>query len=347
MAVPLCAYFGKCQGCSLQQVEYALQLENKRKRLVKMINFDDVKVFSDTPYYYRNRLELFWSKNALCLRGKGGLIPIEQCVIVEEKINVLITKINAFFAGCEDFHGVVIRSSSKASSISFACSTASEEFIEKVKLFNTTADTVLVTITDDFYGADYIVIKGDDFLEEDILGKKFIFPIQGFFQNNTKMMQKMQSHVHSLLRKYPTIGGELLDLYAGVGTFGMVNAALFKNITLVENFKPAIEAAEKNLRLNTIKHGRALVLSGGQTGRVWFTSPLYVITDPPRIGMEQKAIIELNRLKPEVIIYVSCNVEQLQKDILKFKQYKVKSATLFDLFPQTKHSEAVVELVRV
>ena len=90
-----------------------------------------------------------------------------------------------------------------------------------------------------------------------------------------------------------------------------------------------------------------MVLSGGQIGRLKFTSPLYVITDPPRVGMEQKAIAELHKLKPEVIIYISCSVEQLQKDLAKFKGYVLKSAALFDLFPQTNHMEAVVELVRV
>jgi tRNA/tmRNA/rRNA uracil-C5-methylase (TrmA/RlmC/RlmD family) len=51
-------------------------------------------------------------------------------------------------------------------------------------------------------------------------------------------------------------------------------------------------------------------------------------------------------LKPQVIIYVSCNVQQLAKDLAKFKDYTIKSAAMFDLFPQTNHLESVVELVR-
>jgi len=61
--------------------------------------------------------------------------------------------------------------------------------------------------------------------------------------------------------------------------------------------------------------------------------------------MHPKAILELNEHKPKVIIYVSCNVEQLSKEIPRFKNYSVKSAAMFDLFPQTPHIEAVVELV--
>ena len=61
--------------------------------------------------------------------------------------------------------------------------------------------------------------------------------------------------------------------------------------------------------------------------------------------MHPKAIERLNELKPKAIIYVSCNVEQLGKEIPRFKNYKIKSVAMFDLFPQTPHIEAVIELV--
>jgi len=50
-------------------------------------------------------------------------------------------------------------------------------------------------------------------------------------------------------------------------------------------------------------------------------------------------------LKPKLIIYISCNAEQLGKDIQKLKGYNVRSAAMFDLFPQTPHIEAIAELV--
>jgi len=77
-----------------------------------------------------------------------------------------------------------------------------------------------------------------------------------------------------------------------------------------------------------------------------FIQPLFVITDPPRSGMHPKTIEQLNILKPEIILYVSCNVEQLAKDIIKLKDYKIKSAAIFDLFPQTNHIEVIIELVK-
>ena len=61
--------------------------------------------------------------------------------------------------------------------------------------------------------------------------------------------------------------------------------------------------------------------------------------------MHQKTITALRALRPLVIVYISCNLEQLARDLAQFPEYTVKSAALFDLFPQTKHCEAVVELV--
>jgi 23S rRNA (uracil1939-C5)-methyltransferase len=104
--------------------------------------------------------------------------------------------------------------------------------------------------------------------------------------------------------------------------------------------------AQRNLQQNNVINGRALLLDAQQLKKVPLAKPLFVITDPPRSGMDQKTILRLKELQPEAIIYISCNIQQLKRDIPKFSAYTIKSAALFDLFPQTPHSEAVVELVR-
>ena len=72
---------------------------------------------------------------------------------------------------------------------------------------------------------------------------------------------------------------------------------------------------------------------------------MFVITDPPRSGMHPKTIEQLNKLHPKVIIYISCNIEQLGKDLPKFQEYELKSTAMFDLFPHTPHVEAIAELM--
>jgi 23S rRNA (uracil747-C5)-methyltransferase len=61
--------------------------------------------------------------------------------------------------------------------------------------------------------------------------------------------------------------------------------------------------------------------------------------------MHPKTIEQLNKLKPKAIIYISCNIEQLGKDLPKFKDYDTKNVAMFDLFPHTPHVEAIVELM--
>ena len=60
--------------------------------------------------------------------------------------------------------------------------------------------------------------------------------------------------------------------------------------------------------------------------------------------MDIRALDSLNELKPEAIIYISCNPLQLGKELPRLKNYSVKSAAMFDMFPQTNHAEAIVEL---
>ena len=189
-------------------------------------------------------------------------------------------------------------------------------------------------------------MKGRDFLETEYLGKTFLYPIQGFFQNNYEMAEKMQEYVFQLLEKYPENNGMLLDLYGGVGTFGIINAEKYKEVLIIESVKEAIESAKKNSEINKRTNTKVLLLDAKQLARVELKSPLYVITDPPRSGMDQKTISTLQQQKPEAIIYISCNPQQLAKDLPKLRDYEIKSAALFDLFPQTPHSEAIVELIK-
>jgi len=364
---PLCPYFGKCGGCSSQHIAYEQQIENKKKQLVSAIKYDDVNVFHGKEFYYRNRMDFIFSPQGLGFRKKDNwkqIVAVEKCVISEESVNSLLAQTRNFFSAVDvfdvkrntgTFRYAVIRTPKNDSSISFVLnsdSTKLAEAIEKIKQFaeTTSAKNILITYvpknTDHSVSNDFFVVKGSDMLKETFLGKTFNYSVQGFFQNNTEMAEKMQEYVNSLLKSYSTQQAHLLDLYAGVGTFGILSANLFKDVKIVESVKECIDAAEKNIEQNKITNAEAILLDAKQLKKVELNKPLFVITDPPRSGMHPNTIDQLNNLKPEIIIYISCNIQQLSKDLLKFKQYKIKSAAMFDLFPQTPHVEAVVELAK-
>ncbi|MFH2020174.1 MAG: 23S rRNA (uracil(1939)-C(5))-methyltransferase RlmD [archaeon] len=367
MATPLCTYFGKCGGCSAQHIDYSLQLENKRRVIQHNIQFGDIKIVNGLEYGYRNRMDLLFYANGLGFREKSkwhSIIDVEKCVIANKRINYHIEEVRSFFRNSDyydlrkktgTFKFAVIRAPRERSSVSILLNEESSrlaEAIDKIKEYAkiTSADHVSVAYqpagSEISTSDNFFMVKGEPMLTETYLRKKFYFSVQGFFQNNTEMAEKMLVHVNNLLKKQDTIDAGLLDLYSGVGTFGITNADLFKSVTMVENFKSSIDAANMNIKENNIKNASAIVLDARNIRKVKLADPLYVITDPPRSGMDIKTILWLKEFMPEKIIYISCNPEQLGKELKRLKSYKIKSAAIFDMFPQTPHIEAVVELVK-
>ncbi len=416
MATPLCPYFGTCGGCSFQHVDYNVQLEQKRKVLEKAINNPAVliQIGSGNPYGYRNRMDFVFHQRGLGLKKKGNwreIVDIDTCAISEPLLNKLLKEVRDFFKSPDAFNGrthtgtlryAVIRTTSLGdSSISFILNKASTRLADARKQIEafaheTSAKNILIGYvapdTDLSVSEDFFVLKGCEELEETFLGKRFRFAIQGFFQNNHQVAEKMHEYVHGLLKNhfassplplkvrgkkggYGPKSGEhnsprpsltlregtkriLLDLYGGVGTFGILNAPLFQKVITIESVPACTESAKKNAELNGATNVEAITLdlqylkrlipsisaSSKNTGNS--VSRIFTLLDPPRSGMHPKTILALKELAPDVLIYISCNALQLGKDLPKFLNYEVKSAALFDLFPHTPHSEAVVELVR-
>jgi len=375
MRQPPCPYFRECAGCELQEWEHNKQLEQKQRQLSRhltgLISPEAITIHHGSEFGYRNRMEFLFYKDGIGLRSRESpnkIARIESCMVCSERINQLLATLNTFFKdndvfqpGKQDgaFRYAVIRATSLSDSVSFVLNERSPGLpsaIEKIKSYAQTspANNILITYTnpddDEQTSGEFFAVKGEPILEENLLGKEFTFSAQGFFQNNTSVAEKLHEHVHSLLQKYgPQPGTKtatLLDLYAGVGTFGIINSPLFSQVFIVESFPGCTASAEENLRLNAVKNAKIFTLDAHSIGRLKIPGDCYVITDPPRSGMAEKAIEQIKRLKPKAVIYISCNPYQLAKDIPKFKSYSLESVALFDMFPQTRHIEAVAELVR-
>jgi len=370
MTTPLCSYFGTCGGCVTQHLAYDTQLEQKKQALAKAILFDakEIKVFSGKEYFYRNRMDVLFSPQGWGLRKKGKIseiLPIERCVIADETINILLQEAKNFFTpsrtqSCKKtFTSLIIRSTTLGDTgLCFVLQENSphrQEAISLIREFSSVSSAKNIAVAflsphAPFLDEEILVIKGRERLQEQLLGKNFYFPITGFFQNNSVLANRMHQYCRELLQQYNTPErslekAHLLDLYAGVGTFGIINADLFQSTCLVESAHSAVKAAEMNIQYHDKRQQIYLhKLDALRLRRISFPKPLFVITDPPRTGMHQQTIHYLNQIQPESIIYISCNVHRLAKEVPKFKGYFVKSAALFDFFPQTGHSEAVVEL---
>ncbi len=352
----LCPLFGACGGCTLQHLDYNIQVESKRKALVDAVGLAEVAVYPSKEFSYRNRMEFLLGSNGLGLRkrGKPGeIVAVQNCPIVEDNLNQSLSEVFEF---CSPelkgaLRGVVIRGSGGATSVSFVLNKASSrlrEAAEAIRGFKGTSTNILGTYAsgESNYSEEYFIIRGTDMLKSVVLGKEFIYHVQGFFQNNTAMAEAMQGYCKKLITANNTRGSHLLDLYSGVGVFGVTNSEFFNKVTMVESAGLSVGCARLNIKANVSNNISVFKLDSSQIGRLKLPEGLWVITDPPRTSMDMKTINQLKRLKPNHIIYVSCNLEQLRKDIKKFKEFSVKSAALFDFFPQTPHCESVVELLR-
>lgn len=364
---PRCPYFGACGGCTVQDIPYEIQLENKREVLREATGIQDIRVLAGEPWFYRNRMDFVFHRDGLGFRRRGSwqeMVDVDRCPISRQPLNLLLEEVREAFAGVFYFDVrrrfgtycyAVIRTPGDDSSVSIVLNQKSkklDEAVQRIEAFasHTSAANVLVTFIPHnrnvSVSEDYRVIKGRDILAESYLERSFLFPAQGFFQVNREVAEKVHTVCGEILSNYPTRGARLLDLYGGVGTFGLMNASRFQEVTILENYPRAVEAARLNVRDQDAENVRVVSLDARRLREIEMEPPFFIILDPPRSGMHPKTLKRLNELNPEALLYISCNPRHLAADLKILDTYHVRGVTLFDMFPQTPHLEAMVELVK-
>jgi 23S rRNA (uracil1939-C5)-methyltransferase len=169
--------------------------------------------------------------------------------------------------------------------------------------------------------------------------------VRAFFQGNRFLLETLVRHVTNLAPD----NGPVVDLYAGVGLFGLSLAAAGRSdITLVEGDPISAHDLEENARPFV---GRARVERSSVEDflrRRTAASAATVIVDPPRTGMSQDAVQSLLGVTPARLLYVSCDVATLARDVraLVDHGYALEQICAFDLFPNTAHVETVCLLRR-
>ena len=363
-----------------------------KKQTVELPENWTIGISNDKEYNYRNRMDLIFCNEGLGLRRKDKfykIVPISRCEISNEKLNRFIVEINSWFEENKDSLDVfdikaksgtlkyaLIRAPefSDNSTISFVInieSSRAEEHIELLKKFSdkTSAKNVVISKVpaklDESVSRDCYAVKGSIMLDEIFSGgmdtqsrfsHDYIFHSQGFFQNNSKVAQKMVEYTRDIFAEFGpevTSNATLLDLYGGVGTFGIASANLFKECLVAEAFSESIDCAKINIEKNKLSNASAVCIdatyikNSDETYKIISRAKdLFVLTDPPRSGMHPKTIRFLQEISPKVIVYVSCNPEQMAKELRFFRNYEIRSLRVFDMFPQTNHIESIIELVK-
>jgi 23S rRNA (uracil1939-C5)-methyltransferase len=171
--------------------------------------------------------------------------------------------------------------------------------------------------------------------------------VRAFFQGNRYLVEELVAEVVGRVTD-----GPIVDLYAGVGLFGLALAALGADaVTLVEGDV----VSRANLVENAVPFGRrAQAPSGsvetflGAAAGGALARNATVIVDPPRTGLSREALDGVIRAEPGQVVYVSCDPPTLARDARQFVDagYRLGNLTVFDLFPNTAHVETVATFTR-
>jgi tRNA/tmRNA/rRNA uracil-C5-methylase (TrmA/RlmC/RlmD family) len=174
-------------------------------------------------------------------------------------------------------------------------------------------------------------------------------PPDSFFQNNFFLLPELVKTVRGMLGQ----GGakHLLDLYCGVGFFGIELADLVQSFAAVELDALAIRAARKNAAARGIVNGEFAAATVEESlpkflGR-FSPEQTAVILDPPRKGCPAATLELLRQAGPRQLIYVSCHPATMARDLnilCAEGVFKVAEVKPLDMFPQTGHVECVADV---
>ena len=214
------------------------------------------------------------------------------------------------------------------------------EVVGILRTFNDSlADAVVCQSVKTLWGRDYYM--------EEILGLKFKVSAFSFFQTNVEAAERLYQQALSLIDDFE--GKTVFDLYCGTGTISQVLALKAKEVIGVELVEEAVEAARENAGLNGLENCRFIAGDVFEVLKNVEEKPDVIVVDPPRVGIQPKALDKILGYGVEQIIYISCNPKTLADNIkyMEYYGYECRYLKPFDNFPFTKHVETVVLMSRV
>lgn len=190
---------------------------------------------------------------------------------------------------------------------------------------------------------------GQDHITDRLCGLTFHISPLSFYQVNRTQAERLyrQAAAYAHLTGTET----LLDLYCGAGTIGLSMAANARRVIGVEVVAPAIEDARRNAARNGVANAEFFCADAAEaatTLKARGEYPDVVVLDPPRKGCAPELLHTVVQMRPERIVYVSCDPATLARDmrILADLGYPPQELTPVDMFPRTAHVETCVKLCR-
>lgn len=188
------------------------------------------------------------------------------------------------------------------------------------------------------------VLFGDEYIYEELLGLRFKISVFSFFQTNSLGAEVLYSKAREYIGD--TKDMTVFDLYSGTGTIAQIIAPVAKKVVGVEIVEEAVEAAKINAELNGLHNCEFIAGDVLKVIDEIEDKPDMIILDPPRDGINPKALQKIIDFGVDRIVYISCKPTSLARDLemLQEQGYKVEKGCAVEMFPNTVHVESVVLL---
>jgi 23S rRNA (uracil1939-C5)-methyltransferase len=165
-----------------------------------------------------------------------------------------------------------------------------------------------------------------------------------FFQPNSEQAEQLYSRALQMIKIPPD--ALVYDLYCGTGTLGICAARQARHVIGIELSPESALDARENVKANGLHNVQILE---GDVGKVLASlagQPDVVMVDPPRSGLDAKAIEHLLNIKAPKLLYISCNpiTQAANLEQLIGGGYRLEALQSVDQFPQTMHVENIAVL---
>ena len=378
-----CPYYGRCGGCDTRHMHYEEELRFKLDRVNSALTrigkqatlAEDILGSEETARYRNKGIFTIAKENGKAVFGfyrerSHALIAMSDCLIQKTLCIRVASAVTDFMnenliqaydekSGRGLVRHVFCRESLHRED-AVACIVAAGGFgslTENLVAFLRARCPELTGIvlnvnkssSNTVLSGTFYTLWGRDYIRDTLCGLSFSIAPQAFFQINPPQAEKL----YQKALDYAQLGPHslALDLYCGAGTISLCLARQADHVIGAEIVPKAIENAKANAAQNGVANVEFICADAGKAAEELATRglrPDVIVVDPPRKGMDDTAITAIVRMRPERVVYVSCNPATLARDILRFQPlgYSLRHATAVDMFPKTCHTECVALLVR-
>ena len=347
-----------------------------------LISFEAIKP-SPVQHGYRNKMEFSFGDAykdgplALGMHKRGSfydIVSVRDCRIVDEDFRMVLACVLDYFSeqGISYFHRIrhegylrhlLVRKACRTGELLIALVTSTQENHDLQSLTDQMLALPLKgkiagvlhikndSLADVVQSDETVILYGQNYFYEELLGLTFKISPFSFFQTNTLGAEVLYQTVRDFLSDISKEGKRdkiVFDLYSGTGTITQLLAPVAKKVIGIEIVEEAVEAAKQNAQRNGLDN---CVFVVGDVLRVLDDieeRPDFIVLDPPRDGIHPKALQKIIEYQVDRIVYVSCKPTSLVRDLAVFLDggYRVERMAAVDQFPGTVHVETIVGLQR-